>query len=402
MMLEPRWITRGPELRAERRLQQMGERVITHDFFAAIGETSLELSARQLARVGAMAFELAQKAFVVHVDPSSRSQVPSQLEREAVRLEEIERHLAVDAASFLDFTKAPRKRSFEAADLAADHVCNRAGELRIRVLVRAEQGSQTSDLAILGHPELLGEQDGATQKASQNVATISVRRSDSVRDQEATGTEMIGHDRSRRSSMVAATDSSSAAPSRVAASQQVSVDARRSAATGGSQCESSCGEERRHVLVTLSQPRKVRNGPGSLVSTFEAMTDAFVELRALLHDLDLDEGSWLAEVFARVRPLLDDGTGLFVYSSSARTRRWNSIDRLGGRAHGSRFLGGALGVGRRQPEHDRGSLRAERRDAQRKQATNEAPSKAARGFSHGVRSARRSRSGRGRRPRRAR
>ena len=44
------------------------------------------------------------------------------------------------------------------------------------------------------------------------------------------------------------------------------------------------------------------------------MADTFVELRALLHDLDLDEGSWLTEVFARMRPALDEGAGLFVYS----------------------------------------------------------------------------------------
>jgi DNA-binding NarL/FixJ family response regulator len=38
------------------------------------------------------------------------------------------------------------------------------------------------------------------------------------------------------------------------------------------------------------------------------------ELRAAFHDFELEEGQWLAEIFARTRPLLDEGAGLFVYS----------------------------------------------------------------------------------------
>ncbi len=63
----------------------------------------------------------------------------------------------------------------------------------------------------------------------------------------------------------------------------------------------------------------------------------WLELRAALHDLDAEEEPWLREAFTLARPLLDDGSGLFVYSYRIEGRSVIRLTGLAGEHTAPRF-----------------------------------------------------------------
>jgi hypothetical protein len=99
---------------AQRRLQQVRERVVPHHRRTVIREAAREAASRGRARALSVLVEHACDAVAIDRDPTARSDLERELDRKAVGLEQVECALAVEHGQLLQLAEALHERPLEA------------------------------------------------------------------------------------------------------------------------------------------------------------------------------------------------------------------------------------------------------------------------------------------------